>query len=308
MRWPEWIAASAILGPLLLVLVHRLTGRRLRPDWAAPALVVGSLTVAGCTACLLAVLAWAAVARIPFVGGIGAWPSNRVGTVVRFPVGLSWFAAGIGVLLLVNLGRVVASEVSRIRDARATLAGLRPTPAVAVVVDDLPYAYALNGWHRGGRRVIVSTGMIETLPASELECVLAHERVHLERHHAVYQLLCDLAAALNPLLRWTGQDLDFALERWADEAAAESTDRGTVADALLRSALAALDFRVEHPAVRASWGARSVPERLDALLVPPGRSRWMVVAYVVVCGIGMGVMLRALERSEDLVEALQKLR
>jgi hypothetical protein len=307
MAWPAWIAASALAGPLLLVWQYRSTRRSLRPDWAALALAVSSVVIAASTACLITVIAWPAVARIPVVASIGQWSAGSVGAVVTFPPALSWLAAALGVLLLVKVGRCVAGEVSQIRRGRDTLDVLSATPEVVVVDDSLPFAYALFGWRRGSGKVVVSTGMLLALGAPELEAVLAHERAHLRHHHALYQLAGDLATAMNPLLGETRRNLDLVLERWADEEAAGQTDRAVVADALGKSALANLAVRSDHAGLRSSWCDNSVPARLESLLEPPDCSRWVVVGYVLLCAVAAGATLRALERTEHLVVALQKL-
>jgi hypothetical protein len=91
--------------------------------------------------------------------------------------------------------------------------------------------------------------------------VLEHERAHLRHHHATLRLLCDLAAAVNPLLHPIARRVDFVLERWADEDAAGITSRSAVAEALAIVSLVSLAGRGSL-----ALDGSSVPVRISELL------------------------------------------
>ncbi|SDR34929.1 M48 family metalloprotease [Natronobacterium texcoconense] len=57
-----------------------------------------------------------------------------------------------------------------------------PTPGVAVVHSNVPNAFAVDGGDRA--RVVVTTGLLETLDDEELEAVVAHELAHLRNRDA----------------------------------------------------------------------------------------------------------------------------
>ncbi|MGM0604472.1 MAG: M48 family metalloprotease [Halobacteriota archaeon] len=58
-----------------------------------------------------------------------------------------------------------------------------PAPAVALAHNDAPNAFAVGDlWGRG--TVVVTTGLLDRLPATELDAVLAHEIAHLRNRDA----------------------------------------------------------------------------------------------------------------------------
>ncbi|MEK8174640.1 M48 family metalloprotease [Streptomyces sp. M19] len=76
----------------------------------------------------------------------------------------------------------------------------------------------------------MTTGMLRALPAREREALFAHERAHLAGRHHLFLAAGELAVALHPFLRGLREPLAYALERWADEAAAAAVgDRGLAA-------------------------------------------------------------------------------
>ncbi|WP_067825607.1 M56 family metallopeptidase [Actinomadura kijaniata] len=114
-----------------------------------------------------------------------------------------------------------------LRAARAVFPGVLET--------DEPIAVAVPG--RGGG-VLVSRGLLTGLAPRELEAVFQHERSHLRHAHHRYLAVGELAAAVLPPLRPLAVRLRFAVERWADEEAAEAVgDRRLVARTIAKVAL-----------------------------------------------------------------------
>lgn len=155
-------------------------------------------------------------------------------------------------------------------------------PALTVLPDEVPYAYALPS--RSGRtgsagpagrgRVVVSDAMLAGLTAPERQALIAHERAHLVGRHHRYLLGSRLTASANPFLRplWTA--VAFSAERWADEEAArEVGDRRVVAAAVGKAAL--LSGPSLAPGIAGFAAAGPVPRRIAALLGPvPSARLW----------------------------------
>ncbi len=76
-------------------------------------------------------------------------------------------------------GRLLAGALAPSPGPAAGRRGARRVPrkSVAVLPDEVPYAYALPGGRRG--RVVVSTAMLATLNGPQRRALFAHERVHL---------------------------------------------------------------------------------------------------------------------------------
>jgi hypothetical protein len=157
------------------------------------------------------------------------------------------------------------------RRAHRALAGL-PGTSVAVLPDDVPYAYALPGGPRD--RVVVTTALLDRLRPAERRALFAHERAHLAARHHRFLLAVRLAALANPFLRPLRTAVACATERWADEEAARTVgDRRAVATAIGRAALVSRGTPVATLAGLAAPGP--VPRRVAALLGPaPATRTW----------------------------------
>ncbi|MFJ5228899.1 M56 family metallopeptidase [Kitasatospora sp. NPDC088391] len=264
--------------------VRRLAGL-LPPREAAGVLVAGAVLMAGVT-----VAALVALFHVPFLAVLERVPFAEV--VARWPVVVPVSAAA-GAVLAVQTGvLLVRRRRQRAVLARAWALAVEQAPAVEqmpaggrapaeggpggdvlVVADDRPEAFALPGRRGSGGRVVVSTGMLRLLGPTGREVLLAHERAHLRGRHHLLSALVDLAGAVHPAVRGLAPALDFQLERWADEAAAERAgDRRVAAAALARAALAT-GARPERGPLMAV-GTGPVPRRVAALLGPvPERPR-----------------------------------
>jgi beta-lactamase regulating signal transducer with metallopeptidase domain len=128
---------------------------------------------------------------------------------------------------------------------------------------------------RGGR-VVVSKAMLAALNPAERGALLAHERAHLRCRHGLFLTAAALSTLLNPLLWPLRSAMVYALERWADEAAAERVgDRRLVASAVAKAALAS---RGRAAGALAAAGG-PVPQRVRALLTEPAPGcDWQFVA------------------------------
>jgi hypothetical protein len=176
---------------------------------------------------------------------------------------------------------------------------------VVVLPGAEPVAFAIPG--RGGR-IAVSSGMLAALSAGERAALLHHERAHLRLRHPGYAGAVVLAAALNPFVRPLAAAARFAMERWADEAAASRVgDRRVVATAVAKAALAD-----RGPAAYAlAAGGGPVPQRVRALLDTPsprplnGLTAAAVALVLGVSGAAAGVGAHAVITLHSDIETAQ---
>lgn len=228
--------------------------RRVRPQLAATLLTGGILGVAVAVVPTLVVLAVGFLVHLPLVGGGLEWCRAVLGFHASVNPWLGALATG---MLLVGTVRVVRS-IRAWRRHRCVEIG-----APALVTSDDWFAYSLPG---PGRRIAVSSGLVDALDGQELEVVLAHERGHARHRHDRQLLAAELAACLVPPLEWLRRRLRFALERWADEEAVQATggDRERVALTLAKVALGPS----EAPRTVAAFNGLGVAARVEALLRP----------------------------------------
>lgn len=146
----------------------------------------------------------------------------------------------------------------------------RPIDATAVVVDCAqPALYCLPGH---SERIVITTGALALLDDDQLAAALAHERAHLrQRHDLVIAYALGLARAFPrlPLFRDSLAHTTRLVELLADDVAARSTDRLTLAGALLT-----LSSAQPPPTGLAASGASAT--RVRRLIAPPaplGRGR-----------------------------------
>jgi Zn-dependent protease with chaperone function len=269
------IAATVIAAALtaLFALTGPRLARRLPPAAATRLLVPASLVMAASGVWVLIAVAFIWVAQFPAVSRYGDWSAEEVKEGSPFPTVVPVFCCLLAVLAL---GRAAAVGIRRVRVLLAVRHSCRHVgePGSLVVLDDdRPDAFATPGAHG---RIVVTTGLLRALSADERRALLAHEASHLAHRHAWWLLAADLAVAANPMLRKTVRAIGHAVERWADEdAAQEVTDRRLVARTLARTALLVRGTAISQ-ALPATGG--DVPDRVRALLEPPPRPRVVPLA------------------------------
>ncbi|MFG2489045.1 M48 family metalloprotease [Streptomyces virginiae] len=290
--------------PLVLPLtawpIARLAEHRLHPRTATWLLTWTAVLLAVCSTLCLALLMVVGTAQLPGNPLPDGWSDPEVREAV--PLDEVAGRAAIPALLAVLVSCLAAGwRHYRVRkQATRAVAGLSGR-SVAVLPDQVPYAYALPG--RQGGQVVVSTGMLAGLTPGERRALFAHERAHLAGRHHRFLLGVQLAARANPFLRplWTA--VAFTAERWADEeAAARTGSRRTVALAVGKSALVSRGAPV---ASLAHFAAGPVPRRVAALLGPaPVARNW--VSVFTTLGLAMwtaaaGVTVSALSSANSAV-------
>lgn len=294
--------AGAVLVPFLLSLAGWPAARwltpRLSPRWASW-LLVGScavLAIAGTAALAVPVLAGLTlIPAIAALGGVSRADLLGSGTV---SVPVSVFCGVALLVLAIAAWRSGSRYRAWFRSLHAELDRHSRDGGVIVVPEREPVAFAVPG--RGGR-IVISGGLLSALRPRERAALLAHEAAHLRLRHHVFLGAIAVSCVLNPLVRPLGDTARFALERWADEVAAERVgDRRVLATAVAKAALA--PGRGPSFAPAATGG--QVPRRVAALLdaPPPRRSRapMALLGTALVLGITVGAAGTALESAGDL--------
>ncbi len=300
-----------LLLPALLAALARPVSDRLHPRHATWLLTGAAMVLAASGALALALLAVSAVVRIPAVASLG-----HISLTVAGPDTAYRISAGALAGILLTAAAVTATTFL-IRWCRGLAdayreAGQLPGRRQPVVLDDqAASAYALPG--RPGR-IVVTAGMLKALDDTGQAALLAHERAHLAGFHHLYTSAARLAAAANPLLRPAARAVEYTVERWADEEAAEVIgNRRLVAHAVGRAALAASPGRLARArpavlgavfpsAVRDGHAAGPIPRRVAALLAPAPPRHLALLAVVLALTVLAGVS--ALAAANDLQDLL----
>ena len=154
---------------------------------------------------------------------------------------------------------------------------------VLVIEHPSAAAYCLPGRNR---QVVLTSATLAALDHSQLAAVLAHERAHLQGRHHLILAVADALQRAFPVIGAFPEAhsaLGRLVEMLADDAAAQRSDRLTVATALVRLA--------EHgmtPVTALGASGESSLSRVQRLLDP---ARPLGARKVVVATLGVGVLL-----------------
>ncbi|WP_103348863.1 M56 family metallopeptidase [Amycolatopsis sp. CA-128772] len=251
--------------PLAAWPLARAVAPHLPPRAASWLLTGGCLVLALASTATLAFQAVAGLALLTPIARAGHWSPDTIRNLESTSVPMA-VVSGILLLVLSVTGTLtVVRYVRWLRELTREIDRHQPGPGVVVLPEDEPVAFAAPG--RGGR-IAVSHGMLHALDTREREALLAHEKAHLRLRHHYFFAAISISGVLNPLLRPLSAAAAFALERWADEAAARHVgDRTLVATAVAKAALAG---RTRPGFALAATGG-PVPRRVTALLDTPAR-------------------------------------
>ena len=295
------LLAAAILGAC----ASRIS-KTLPPATATRVLTIAGAVIAAATSFVLAVLAFTLVAELAPVARLGSWSASALDAANPVPDFTSAAAGTAVCVLAVAAVRAAARRVRATLAARRLCATLGGGPGDLVIVDGPDVeAFALPAL-RG--RIVASRPLLAALPADERRAVLAHETAHLRHHHHSYRLAAELSAAVNPLLRPLVAAVEYATERWADEAAAGTVgDRTVVARALARCGLRASAPRRQEPwaaaALHAAPERSRLVRRVEALLAPAPRHRPALVGGVAaLLLVTMGAVVETQRDTEQMFE------
>jgi hypothetical protein len=293
-----------ILVPLLLSAVFGLSApvlaRRLPPHLATWLLSVGAVIAAAASSTSIALYAFVLVAQNPVLVARGHWSDEFLRGHTRYATPIGALACLLVLLLAASFLRAAARRTAAFRDAHRFAAGF-PSGELAVIDSPERHAFAVPG--RPGR-ILATSGILRALDAAERRALLAHERAHLVHRHHLHQTAVHLAVAVNPLLRQLSAAVALSCERWADEDAAQTSRRGTVAAALTHAAVPHLATR--RSAVLAAAGA-DVLARLAALAAPPPRARSgrlaALTGLLLVIAAAVAIALHDIEHLFELAQA-----
>lgn len=237
--WASFAVTWFVLG-LAVLIAHRLLRRLLgRVDPAQASLVLFALAMLPLSTALIVVV----LGFVPSIGGLvvdsHCHDATGCGTHVPMlraegPAAALWLIAipvvtAVGVALLIGMLRRSVT-VARVLEAIASPSGERP--AFRIIESAQVFA-CCTGLLRP--RILLSRGLLDSLPRPEFAAVLAHEQAHARRRDNLRRLL--VAISLWPLpRRWRrdmASDLSAATEAACDAAAVRSTrDLASVARAL----------------------------------------------------------------------------
>lgn len=260
--------------PLTAWPISRLAEHHLHPR-SATLLVTGmGAVMAICSTLCLGLLMVVGTAQLPGNPLPDGWSDPEVRDAVPYDEVAGRIAIPVLIVVVAACTATTWRHHRIRRDVSRALLGL-PQRQVAVLPDQLPYAYALPG-PQG--RIVVSAGMMARLDSRERRALFAHERAHLSWRHHRFLLVAELAARANPFLRPLHSAVAYTTERWADEEAARVTgDRRLVARAVGKAALVSGN---PHPGLAGLATALGpVPRRVAALLEPaPSTRSWPPLA------------------------------
>jgi Zn-dependent protease with chaperone function len=273
-----------LLLPVLVALGARWTAEHARPAVAVRGLVTAAVVAAIASAWSLIMLAMTGLDDLPPLAG-----RDRPKPV---PDAIAALAVGALVWGTVRLLRDVHRRHDTARRLRAAGA---PSDGLVVADWTAPLAVAVPG--RPGH-LLVTTGMLRGLDAHERRAVLAHERAHLRHRHHLAVAWVAAAASVNPLLGPVRATVTYLVERWADEEAATAVaDRGLVARAVARAALATAGT---GPAGALGVHGGVIVRRVRALDRPPARSDGRVLAAATMAVLAC--LVAGAAATEDFVE------
>ncbi len=296
-----------LVVPVLAALGAWPLAERLPPRTTTWLLTLSAVVLAAASCAVLGLLALAAAMRLPVFASLGNISAHTMSRIDPAPMPLGVIAAGLLAAAALSLVRATwlrtAALVAAHREARSLSADGR---LLVIVNDDTADAYAVPG---RPARIVVTSRMLDSLTEAESEVLLAHERAHTAGHHYLFMAAARLSAAANPLLRPLAAAVSYTVERWADEQAALVTgSRPLAARTIAKAALAtAAGQRTGggRAHVLAATGEReevrrpgSVPRRVKALLAPPPRRRFALLAVAIALVAVSGVA--ALDAAGDL--------
>ncbi|SQE00573.1 MULTISPECIES: M48 family metalloprotease [unclassified Parafrankia] len=266
----DQLLVSLVLAPAAGVVTSRILVDRLPPRVAVLGFTAAAVLFAlASAASLLAFGMPAAAGLIGFAPDLRA--VARSWQIAVAPLWASWMCLALGAAVITSVAVTGRRQYDSLRAARTEAAALPGTGEVVVIPDGRPDAFALPG---APGRIVVTEGMLTALGDGRHQALLAHERAHLAGRHHRFAFTARLAAAALPALRPMVTLIDYVIERWADEQAAQEVgDRRSVAHVVGTAALAATEQADRHSAAAGTGSSRigrRVPSTLQRIVRGPG--------------------------------------
>ncbi|MET8405366.1 M56 family metallopeptidase [Streptomyces sp900116325] len=306
-----------LVFPLLAAPAARPLADRLEPRLATWVLAAGAVVLAAGSTTVLGLLSLAGLVRIPLVAELAHLSPEVLQHDDPARTSVAVLAALLLVVVVVVGSRYLYRRVRAVCAAVLESACFPGQDPLVVMEEPAADAFAMPGLPG---RIVVSTGMLATLDATEREILLAHERAHLRCHHYLFSAAAQLAATVNPLVRPLATQVFYTVERWADEAAVSANgDRRRVAVTVGKAALASKHSGGRRRLPAAALGllgrvrrrdrldaAGPVPRRVAALLsAKPTGGTWRAAA---VSAYLTAAALCTVEAVHDLHELLERAR
>ncbi|MDQ1748258.1 MAG: hypothetical protein QOD07_2521 [Frankiaceae bacterium] len=295
----EWVAPALAV---LLVAAFGVTvdgwTRHVHPALGARLLLATSALASAALLGTLAMLALPLVGQNDALADYARWSeavfarSSSSGRVVALAAGVSL------AVVIVRAAREIRGQQRATGTAESFRRAVGASRGEVVITAD----ESLDAMALSSGVIVLTSGLVRALDASERRAVLTHERAHVSFGHHRYRQLGRLLAALNPLLSRVPNCLDYLTERWADEEAARATSRATTASALERTALLSAP---KPPRARTAMHATAVAVelRVRALRAHPPALRWSRLLTPLL--IVFALMLVTLMVSERTIDVLQ---
>jgi len=296
-----------LIVPVLAAVGARPLAERLPPRMATWLLTLSSVVLAVASGAVLGLLALAGAMSLPVFASLGSLSARAMSRVDAAPLLLGVIAAAFLAAAALSVLRAAWLRISALVSAHREARRLSGDGRLLVIVKDARAdAYAVPGWPA---RIVITSGMLDSLTAAESEVLLAHERAHAAARHYLFLAVARLSAAANPMLRPLAAAVSYSVERWADEQAVRVTgNRPLAARAIAKAALASAAAHSGPGTATHVLGAAgdkaeisragSVPRRVNALLGPPPPQRFVLLALAI--GLVVVSSLAALHAADDL--------
>jgi hypothetical protein len=265
-------------------------------------LSVGSLLVAVCGVVVTALMVFTVLGEIPYLAGSGHWSGSWLAQARPFGRAVAIGAAGLLCLQSALFVRAAAQHgrplIAAWRESR------KATSSLIVIPDALPTVFAVPGWPG---RIVASVGFLRLLTPQERRAVLAHEQAHLDGRHDLHMTAALIAVAINPLLGKIAGAAHLALERSADETAAEAVgDRRLVAETIARAAVICSPPSGHGLFTMAASGNDVVWRVAHLLDGPPRRRRLLEAALVATSAVALTATLVSVQNTRQLFERAEQ--
>lgn len=307
-----WLLYLPLVVPALAGVATRPLAAVMEPRLATWVLTSTAVALALCSSVALALFAAYAAARIPGLAALGDYSQQIIRRSDPIPLPAGALAGFALVAAAVAVTVYFRSRARALAQSYRRAAQLADQGGVVVVPGSGLEAYALPG--RPGR-IVVSAELLDSLGPKGRAALIAHEHAHLSARHHLFVAAARLAAVANPMLLPVARAVEYTVERWADEHAADVTgNRELVAATIGRVALLASSRPARLPGMSlGAVGATArrvsvalagpVPRRVAALLTAPPRRRLAVLA--VCLGLVAVAGVAALDTAGDLHALLE---
>jgi beta-lactamase regulating signal transducer with metallopeptidase domain len=204
---------------------------------------------------------------------------QRLQTSIPLLLTLVFLVVYVG--LRVAFFAAAAVRASRLLRSLARTGQTRPDLGVTVVETPRALCLAASAIQP---EILISRGLLDALDSSAQRVVLAHERTHILRRHALAANVVRACCCLHipSVSRWLRRELAVAAEQVCDESAAKTVgDRLAVASTILAVERIAQGARADDfGAIAMAFGKVAIERRVESLLSEPLPAASMRPVYI----------------------------